>query len=75
MKMPPNYGPRYTSGFERLFKDLAKTHRVPLLPFFLQGVALNPALIQADGLHPTAAAQPRLLKNVWTALAPLLRKP
>jgi acyl-CoA thioesterase-1 len=75
MKMPPNYGPRYTAGFERLFKDLARTYRVPLLPFFLEGVALNPALIQTDGLHPTAAAQPRLLKNVWTALAPLLRKP
>ena len=75
MKMPPNYGPRYTTGFERLFRDLAKAYRVPLLPFFLEGVALNPALIQADCLHPTAAAQPRLLKNVWAALAPLLRKP
>ena len=75
MKMPPNYGPRYTTGFERLFSGLAKTYRVPLLPFFLEGVALNPALIQADGLHPTAAAQPLLLKNVWPRLAPLLRKP
>lgn len=75
MKIPPNYGPRYTTGFERLFRDLAKIYRVPLLPFFLEGVALNPALIQADGLHPTAAAQPRLLKNIWFGLAPLLRKP
>lgn len=75
MKMPPNYGPRYTAGYERLFSDLARTYRVPMLPFFLDGVALNPTLIQADGLHPTAAAQPRLLQNVWTALAPLLRKP
>ncbi len=75
MKMPPNYGPKYTTAFERLFSDLAKTYRVPLLPFFLEGVALNPALIQADGLHPTAAAQPLLLKNVWPRLAPLLRKP
>ena len=74
MKMPPNYGPKYTTGFERLFRDLAKTYRVPLLPFFLEGVALNPTLIQADGLHPTAAAQPLLLKNVWPRLAPLLRK-
>ncbi len=75
MKIPPNYGPRYTTGFERLFRDLAKIYRVPLLPFFLEGVALNPALIQPDGLHPTAAAQPRLLKNIWPGLAPLLRKP
>jgi acyl-CoA thioesterase-1 len=75
MKMPPNYGPRYTTGYERLFSDLARIYRVPMLPFFLDGVALNPTLIQADGLHPTAAAQPRLLQNVWTALAPLLRKP
>ena len=75
MKMPPNYGPKYTTGFERLFSDLARTYRVPLIPFFLDGVALNPALIQADGLHPTAAAQPLLLKNVWPRLAPLLRKP
>ncbi len=75
MKMPPNYGPKYTTGFERLFSDLAKTYRVPLVPFFLDGVALNPALIQADGLHPTAAAQPLLLRNVWPRLAPLLRKP
>jgi acyl-CoA thioesterase-1 len=75
MKMPPNYGPKYTTGFEHLFSDLARTYRVPLVPFFLDGVALNPALIQADGLHPTAAAQPLLLKNVWPRLAPLLRKP
>ena len=75
MKVPPNYGPRYTTGFERLFRDLARAYRAPLLPFFLEGVALNPALIQADGLHPTAAAQSRLLKNVWTALVPMLRKP
>jgi acyl-CoA thioesterase-1 len=75
MKMPPNYGPKYTNGFEQMFRDLAKSYRVALVPFFLDGVALNPALIQPDGLHPTAAAQPRLLKNVWVGLAPLLRKP
>ena len=75
MKMPPNFGPRYTAGFEQVFRDLAKKQRVTLVPFFLDGVALNPALIQPDGLHPTAAAQPRLLKNIWVGLAPLLRKP
>ncbi len=75
MKMPPNYGPKYTSGFERLFDDLAKKQRVALVPFFLEGVALDPKLIQADGLHPTASAQPRLLANIWVGLAPMLRKP
>lgn len=75
MKMPPNYGPRYTEGFEKAYRDLAKLHRAELVPFFLDGVALNPKLMQPDGLHPVAAAQPRLLANVWAGLAPLLRKP
>jgi acyl-CoA thioesterase-1 len=75
MKMPPNYGPRYTAGFEQAYRDLARTHRTALVPFFLDGVALNPRLIQPDGLHPTASAQPILLANIWPTLRPLLRKP
>jgi acyl-CoA thioesterase-1 len=74
MKMPPNYGPKYTAGFEATFRELAKTYRAALVPFFLDGVALNPKLMQADGLHPTAAAQPKLLANVWAGLRPILRK-
>ena len=74
MQMPPNYGLQYTQAFAELFKDVARTERVALVPFFLDGVALDMNLVQADGLHPTAAAQPRLLDNVWPKLIPLLKK-
>lgn len=74
IRMPPNYGPRYTEEFERMFRDIASRHRLPLLPFLLEGVALDPALMQADGLHPTAGAQPKLLENVWPVLEPMLGK-
>jgi acyl-CoA thioesterase-1 len=74
IKIPPNYGARYANGFEQTYLDLAKKYQVPLIPFFLDGVALNPQLMQRDGLHPRAEAQPILLKNVWPALQPLLRK-
>ncbi|MDE1943215.1 MAG: arylesterase [Betaproteobacteria bacterium] len=72
MRLPPNYGPQYTEGFQRVYRDLASSRHLPLVPFLLDGVALDPALIQADQLHPTAEAQPRLLDNVWHVLAPLL---
>jgi acyl-CoA thioesterase-1 len=58
-----------------VYAQLAQQYRVPLLPFLLEGVALDPALIQSDGLHPNARAQPRLLDNVWPLLQPLLREP
>lgn len=74
MKMPPNYGARYAEGFENTFVELATRHRIALTPFFLDKVALNPTLIQADGLHPTAAAQPILLQNLWPSLSGLLRR-
>jgi acyl-CoA thioesterase-1 len=73
MKIPPNYGPRYADGFERIFADLATQRRVPLLPFFLDRVALTPGLMQDDGIHPNAAGQPLLLDNLWPVLRPLLR--
>ncbi len=72
MQMPPNYGARYTQEFAAVFTDVAREQRQALIPFFLDGVALDMKLIQADGLHPTAAAQPRLLDNVWQALRPML---
>lgn len=72
MRLPPNYGPAYTRLYEQSFIDVAQRHEVPLLPFFLDGVAENAGLLQADRLHPTAAAQPRLLDNVWTMLEPML---
>ncbi|MCF8150951.1 MAG: arylesterase [Sulfuritalea sp.] len=72
MRLPPNYGPKYTEAFEAAFRDLAKRENVALLPFLLEPIALDPNAYQADGLHPTAAAQPVLLEHVWTALKPLL---
>ena len=70
--IPPNYGPAYRDRLRRSYVELAERHGAGLVPFFLEGVALQPGLMQADGLHPTAAAQPRLLENVWPALQPLL---
>jgi acyl-CoA thioesterase I len=73
MRIPPNYGDKYADGFYALFEDLAKNNKLSRVPFLLEGVALDTTLIQADGLHPTAAAQPRLLDNVWRELAPMLK--
>lgn len=72
MRIPPNYGPRYTESFERMYAELAKKYSVPLVPFFMEKVALDAGLMQADGLHPTAAAQPLLLDTAWPALRRLL---
>jgi acyl-CoA thioesterase I len=74
MRLPPNYGDPYTKAFERAFTDLAKSHRTALLPFLLEGFGDKVELFQPDRIHPTEAAQPAVLKNVWGALAPLLRK-
>lgn len=70
--VPPNYGPAYRQRLRQTYTGLATQYQVPLLPFLLEGVALQPALMQADGLHPTAAAQPKVLDNVWPLLKPLL---
>jgi acyl-CoA thioesterase-1 len=75
MRIPPNYGPRYTREFEALYGELAQRLSLPLLPFFLDGIALDDQLMQNDGIHPTAAAQPRLLEAVWPVLEPLLGRP
>ena len=74
MYLPPNYGPSYTKKFHQVYVDLAARHRIPLVPFLLDGVATDAALIQRDGLHPTAAAQSRVLENVWKHLQGMLRK-
>lgn len=73
MRMPPNYGPDYTRGFEQNFSALSKQYRTALLPFLLQPIALDRNAYQADNLHPVASAQPKLRDHVWTALEPLLR--
>ena len=74
MQMPPNYGERYTQGFAAMYPDLARLHHAALVPFLLKGVADNPPLMQADGLHPNERGQPILLDNVWPVLKPLLQK-
>ena len=72
MELPPNYGPRYTGAFTKVYQALAAEKDVPLVPFLLEGVGGVPELMQADGIHPTQGAQPRLLENVWPTLKPLL---
>jgi acyl-CoA thioesterase-1 len=74
MRLPPNYGPRYSTDFTRMFEDLGRERDVPVVPFFLQKVALDPKMMQADGLHPNVHAQPLLLDAVWPHLLPLLGK-
>jgi acyl-CoA thioesterase-1 len=74
MRLPPNYGEDYTKAFERAYTDLARSHHTALLPFLLEGFGDKAELFQADRIHPIAAAQPDVLKNVWKPLAPLLRK-
>jgi acyl-CoA thioesterase I len=74
MRMPPNYGPEYADQFHALYGELARRHDAPLVDFFLEGVALDPKLMQPDGIHPNSAAQPRLLDNLWPALSKVLKK-
>ena len=75
MKVPPNYGGAYVRKFDALYADVAKAHKAPLVPFFFEGFGEKTELFQADRIHPTAAAQPLLLDNVWPQLRPLLGKP
>lgn len=75
IELPLNYGPQYRAGLRSIYADLARANHATLVPFVLDGIALDPKLMQADGLHPTAAAQPRVLGNVWPALASMLSNP
>jgi len=75
MEAPPNYGAVYTKEFRQAFQALAQTHKVPFIPFFLQGVAGIPSLNIADGIHPNPAGARIVEANVWRALQPLLSKP
>jgi acyl-CoA thioesterase-1 len=73
IELPVNYGPQYRDGLREMYRGLAHEFNVPLVPFLLEGVALEPTLMQDDGLHPRAAAEPRVLDNVWKALEPALK--
>jgi len=72
IELPVNYGPQYRDGLRAMYRGLAEEFNVPLVPFLLEGVALNPDLMQDDGLHPKAAAEPRVLDTVWAVLQPAL---
>ena len=74
MQIPPNYGRDYATRFFGIYAKLARQTRSALVPFFLEGIADQPQLFQADRLHPTSEAQPTLLNNVWPQLKPLLLK-
>ena len=74
MRMPPNYGRAYTERFAGMYKDLAGTYKVPLVPFMLEGVAQDPANFQADRMHPLATAHPIILNNIWPQFAPLVKR-
>ena len=73
MHMPPNFGKAFTERFHSIFTGLSENKSVPLVPFLLEGVANRPEWMQADQLHPTALAQPKMLENVWAELRPLLQ--
>lgn len=72
MQIPTNYGKKYSQDFKSIYGDLAKSQKVELVPFFLEGVALDPKLFQADRIHPNEAAQKKLTDNVWVVLKKLL---
>jgi acyl-CoA thioesterase-1 len=74
MRMPPNYGARYTKEFAAVYADVARRHKVALVPFLLEGVGDRRELMQPDNIHPTAAAQPVILETVWMGLRPLLKR-
>lgn len=74
MKIPPNYGLKYSADFSDNYAKLAKKHQIKLVPFMLNGIAGNRDLVQQDGLHPTAAAQPKILENSWIELKKMLVK-
>ena len=74
IRIPPNYGPQYTQAFGDIYAGLAKEKKAPLLPFLLEGIALDERFMQTDGLHPNAQGQPLVLANVWPALKPLLER-
>lgn len=74
MQIPPNYGPEHTETFKQTFAELAEQYKLPLIPFFLDGVAAKPELNQMDGIHPTAEGYVYVIKNVMGTLEPLLKK-
>lgn len=75
LKVPPNYGPEYTAAFEKIFPELAKKHHLPFFAFLLEGVAGDPEMNQADGIHPNERGHERIAENLFQFLKPLLFEP
>lgn len=74
MQVPPNLGQEYTNSFRQMYTDLAETNNIPLIPFILEGAALNPDLMQDDDIHPNAEGHKVVADNVWEVLKPVLQK-
>ncbi len=74
MQVPPNYGPTYAAAFQKVFTDVAKARKAALVPRLFEGFGEDLTQFQADRIHPIAAAQPRILDNLWPALRPLLHR-
>jgi len=72
IRIPTNYGRRYREAFENVFRDLASQHDIPWIEFFMEGIAFNEDLMQSDGIHPNATAQPLLLDNAWPIITAAL---
>lgn len=72
MRIPPNYGAKYTKAFSQSYQQLSKQHKIPLVPFMLENVAAQPDLIQQDGLHPNTVGQAIILENIWPKLQRLI---
>ena len=72
IRIPTNYGSRYTSAFEGVYRELAEQLQIPWIEFFMEAVALDETLMQADGIHPNARAQPILLDNAWPIVSQAL---
>lgn len=72
MQVPPNLGPRYTGAFKAMYSELSEKNDIPLIPFILEGAALNPELMQGDDIHPNAEGHEVVAENVWKVLKPVL---
>ena len=72
IRLPPNYGNTYTEGFYASYTELQEQYGILLVPFFMENVAFDPALMQSDGIHPNAAGQPVLLDTIWPLIEPVL---
>ena len=72
IKLPPNYGKKYSNEFHNIYIRIADKNKIPYVPFILDGVATNENFMQKDGLHPNLYAQPIILENIWPALSKLI---